>query len=476
MYKIPNKYYFRLHHVRPRFKDDVENVLLYVANSCALISKPVSNKVYEQALFKAIKLFPGNVDKADKTIHNWRTEISALFGLYIENKNLKITQTGNLANILSETSDLVQFFKYFLFKFQYPGGHLKSDYIAELIQNGVKFKPARYILLLLHEADEYIGKPLGISKSETANCIFNDLRVSRDNRNVKNVIDLILQNRTKKEIYLSDGDYIRYAGDILDYMVLANLLVERHGYFYINKHEENAVLTFINDETYFHGYDDFYKKTFDLKDLNVVEHQWFEYVNSGLSESLFKTDLIAFISSEKENETDDIDDDTKLVDQKIREILNADVNTKAIGDLGESLVIGHEKMRITNLGREDLIHLIQKIPTSFAVGYDIQSIEGSSSTKRYIEVKTTISKKKINWLGFHLTPNEWDAAETLRKNYFVYRLMLNSIDKTLYIIQNPVGLYKEDRINMSPRNNGAEISFDNQMFNPEKLLIWKKSK
>lgn len=474
MYKIPDQYFFRLHHVRPRFKDDVENVLLYVANSCAQIQKPISNKVYEQSLFNAIKLFPGNVDKADKTIHNWRTEISALFGLYIENKHLKFTQTGKLATILSENGDLVQFFKYFLFKFQYPGGHLKSDYIAELIQEGVKFKPAKYILSLLHEADGYIGKPLGISKAETANCVFNDLRVTRDNRNVKEVIDLILQNRNKKENYLSDGDYIRYAGDILDYMVLANLLVERHGYFFLNKHEENAILTFINDKTYFQGYDVFYNKTFELKDLNAIEHQWFEYVNSDLTETLFKTDLIAFISSEKENETENVEEDTELIDKKIQEILNADATTKAIGDLGESLVIGHEKMRVSNLGREDLIHLIQKIPTSFAVGYDIQSIEGLSTAKRYIEVKTTISKKKINWLGFHLTPNEWDAAETLRKSYYVYRLMLNSEEKTLYIIQNPVGLYKEDKINMSPRD-GAEVSFDEKMFNPEKLLIWKKS-
>ena len=27
MYKVPDEYYFRIHHVRPRFKDDVENVL-----------------------------------------------------------------------------------------------------------------------------------------------------------------------------------------------------------------------------------------------------------------------------------------------------------------------------------------------------------------------------------------------------------------------------------------------------------------
>lgn len=30
-YKIPDEYYFRIHHVRPRFKGDIENVLIYMA-------------------------------------------------------------------------------------------------------------------------------------------------------------------------------------------------------------------------------------------------------------------------------------------------------------------------------------------------------------------------------------------------------------------------------------------------------------
>lgn len=32
-YRIPDEFFFRLHHVRPRFKNDVEEVLLYVATS-----------------------------------------------------------------------------------------------------------------------------------------------------------------------------------------------------------------------------------------------------------------------------------------------------------------------------------------------------------------------------------------------------------------------------------------------------------
>ena len=50
--------------------------------------------------------------------------------------------------------------------------------------------------------------------------------------------------------------------------------------------------------------------------------------------------------------------------------------------------------------------------------------------------------------------------------------MLSAVDKTLYILRNPVALYKRDEIEALPRN-GMEISFDSSKFNPEKLLIWQ---
>ena len=38
-YQVPNQFYFRIHHVRPRFKNDVENVLIFVAESIAKLKK-----------------------------------------------------------------------------------------------------------------------------------------------------------------------------------------------------------------------------------------------------------------------------------------------------------------------------------------------------------------------------------------------------------------------------------------------------
>ena len=149
MYKIPDEYFYRLHHVRPRFKGDIENVLFYVAHICSEL-KELPVKEYAEKMNQAIYLFPGNSGSVEKTINNWRTEIAALFGFYIEDKKSGNTKTGETAYFLDKTQDLVQFFKFYLFKFQYPGGHLKSNEIKNMIDAGIRFKPAQYILKMMN--------------------------------------------------------------------------------------------------------------------------------------------------------------------------------------------------------------------------------------------------------------------------------------------------------------------------------------
>ncbi len=50
--------------------------------------------------------------------------------------------------------------------------------------------------------------------------------------------------------------------------------------------------------------------------------------------------------------------------------------------------------------------------------------------------------------------------------------MLSANDKTLYILRNPVALYKKDEIEATPRN-GMEISFEATHFKPEPILVWQ---
>jgi hypothetical protein len=469
MYRIDPTYFFRLHQVRPRFKNDIENVLLYVATEISrLESQPLDQ--FNGKLFSAIRLYTGNATKSAKTIDNWRTEIAALFGFIEEDNQAKIGKPGQIAIKLAEEQDLVQFFKYFLFYFQYPGGHIKSHKLKDVIDHGIKFKPARFFLKVLEAGEKLTGKRFSLNKSEATHFIYNDLRVTRDNCPPEEVVERILNNRNGGIDLDWQGDVIRYAGDILDYMVIADLLVQHASDYYINWSDRETVTAFLDSKLWFDGYDHFYDTDFQVSDLAPIEDDWFSYVNTDLGEDLFKTDVLKYLGIEESSYEQLIEGAI----QSLEETFDPDnvKNTKEIGDFGENLIVGHESMRIKLGGRDDLLHLIKKIPTAFAVGYDIQSVE-LDARKRYIEVKSTISNKSLSFYNFHLTPNEWSTAETLKDSYFVYRLMISKTDRKLFILKDPVGNYKNDTIKMTPRN-GADIVFTEKSGEWNDLLIWKE--
>lgn len=469
MYKIPSKYFHRLHQIRPRFKNDIENVLLYIASE---ISKLETQKLeyFNQKLFNAIRLYTGNATKTDKTIDNWRTEISALFGFIEENHIKQTATTGLIAKKLANEEDLVQFFKYFLFYFQYPGGHIKSHKLKNVIEKNIRFKPAQYFLRVLNAGEQITKKRFCINKAEATHFIYNDLRVIRDNCEPINVVKRIIQSRESHQELEWQGDIIRYAGDILDYMLIGDLLVQHANNFFINWSDRETISAFLESKSWFSGYDHLYNTHFNVSVLTPIEDDWFKFVNTDLGENLFKTNVLRYLGIEEDsynqlvkNVIENFDD--KFDPDNVR-------NTKEIGDFGENLILGHESMRIKLGGRDDLIHLIKKIPTSFAVGYDIQSVE-LDTRKRYIEVKSTISNKSLNFNNFHLTPNEWATADTLRETYFVYRLMISKHERKLFVLKNPVGKYKNDQIKMSLRN-GADIIFTEKSGEWSELLIWKQ--
>lgn len=484
-YKIPDEYFLRIHFVRPRFKGDIENVLLYFANECC--KTPDSDcATYKAALNNAIRLFPGNASLTQKTIDNWRTEISALCAFYIEDKKSKLKKTSKLAHFLNENQDLTQFFKFIMLSFQFPGGHIKTQDNIELIKNGIRFKPAQFILQVLLEGNKIMSvenKEMSINDEEATYCIFNDLRVTSGLLTPRDVAQTIIHNRRNRLKYFdktdkrnfssagkprSKGDVTRYAGDVLDYMEYASLLEKRmDGYFILKPNELNSISAFVTDNSYFSGYEPFYGKE-NLKPsmLAPVEADWFTYVESLFDPDKFKTDVAALLT-----DTKIID----LIDQRISEILtNDNTTTKDIGNIGESIIYSHEKMRLKLAGYEDMLHRIAIVDgPSYHPGYDIDSLEGDGTRDhRYIEVKTTISKQKIKLFGFHMSPNEWDVANTTREHYCIYRLMLSANDKTLYVLRNPVALYKRDQIEAVPRN-GMEITFDASKFKTEPLLAWQ---
>lgn len=483
-YKIPEEYYFRIHHVRPRFKGDIENVLIYVAEEVARVGEKPTDE-FVQAVNNALYQYPGNAHRELKTINNWRTEISALFG-FIEHTDTT-DKPGRRAVELANNQDLVESFKVFLYNFQYPGAHIKPKNVLEQIEAGVRFKPAQYILQLLRYANKDGGSSVGITKFEACHCIFNDLRVTRDNEGVEATWKRISDNRKNKMEYDQTGDVVRYAGDIIDYMEIANLLKTYDSRtYYLNTLEEETIIKFCESTEWFDEYDSMIaNRAGDIETVKACVSGWFAYVNRDIQDTDFSTDILAFIANDedelkelkKSSHADGRPDLREFLDRE--EALESRVEsymesftTKDIGDIGEGLVHGHECMRVKLGGREDLIHLIKRIPTQFAVGYDISSVE-LDERKRYIEVKTTISSKPLRFNRIHLTKNEWNTASSTHDRYYVYRLLLSKRERKLFLLQDPVGLYKADKIDMIP-SDGADITFDpSKVGEFEELLTWK---
>jgi len=472
MYKVPEEFFFRIHHIRPRFKNDVENVLFYMAAEIAKLA-PEKDKLFKQKLNDMIRLYPGNFSKEIKTINNWRTEISALFGLIEFEGN--ISKPGRMAQLLAETQDLIEFFRYFLFYFQYPGGHLKPHETFEYIKAKIRLKPASYLINVLLEGRKLAKENnFGITKAEATHCIFNDLRATRDGRSAKETVQLILQNRETGVEYDQNGDVVRYAGDILDYMELADLVRLKPNYkYYLNAANIETIQAFANDRNYFEPYEPLYsKEDLSVDDINTTQQEWFHYVNNKLDSSIFKADVLSIMGEAGETTGDA--EKTRFIKEilsKIQKSREEDtgIKTKEVGDVGEAIIIEHEKKRLALLKMEKFLHLIIKIPETFAVGYDISSYEGKGDIRRYIEVKTTVSRGKLASKNFHMTPSEWSAANTMKEYYFIYRLMISVTDLSLFLIKDPVTKYKHDLIDMLPRN-GADITYSDKSGYWEKLL------
>jgi hypothetical protein len=470
-YSVPADCFFRLHHIRPRFKNNVEEVLLFVASEISCL-KELKKEDFDKTLNKLLRKFPGNQVVSEKTINNWRTEISSLFGFILYNPKTGTEKPSPIAIKLSENQDLVEFFKFFCFSFQYPGGHLKTQEIKKIIDLKIRFKPVQFILKLLKKGKETNAPCQGINKAEATHLIFNDLRATRGEINETEVLKRLEKNRKDKISYDWTGDVIRYAGDILDYMYYANLLKQHGGYYFINESESAAINFFIKHSSYFEGFEAYYKTGVSPSDLRKPQIEWFNYLTETNSKTKFETDVLSYlgldISGYKKLEK--LSSALNLPELR-KEIGQREIKTKEIGDTGESLIHGHECTRLKNGGRQDLIDKVVCIPNYLKLGYDIRSFELDQNL-RCIEVKTTISNAELNFRKFNLTPNEWNVADKTGDQYYIYRLVITRNNIKLFIIRNPVKEYKHGAIKMESVANGVEISFTDKSGHYEDLLKW----
>ncbi len=438
MFQIPDIYFYRLHHPRPRFKNNIENILGYMAFSIAELDG-LQEKEFIERLLEAIHNFRGNEKLVKKTINNWRTEISAIFSMIlVENKCVLAT---DLTKKLADTMNLREFFLRILCTFQYPAGFLKNHEIKKIVEANILFHPLLWISKFFTSNIPIEEKYL--TDVEFCHCVLNDLRVSRDHEDISITIKRIILNRANNVNYVNYGDIKRYALDLLDYCVLAGILIKDYNGKYFLKEDSLEFLKFFSANAYIFNE---YTSNLSLSDIEQKKTNWIKYVNNNSSLLLAK-----------------FQDSIKEIDEE-----SISFSTKDIGDRGEALIVAHEKIWLLNNDRSDLSRLVQLMPTKFSVGYDVLSRE-LDATMKHIEVKTTVSLKDFTVNRIHLTPNEWAAAESFRERYYIYRIQLSEKSLKLWIIQNPVGLYKNDMLKMVPRN-GADLFFDETCYKEVTLL------
>jgi len=476
-YEIPSEFYFRVHHPRPRFKNDAESVLFFVSQRIARLPAQ-SAEVFKNELNRVLLTYPGNAGKRLKTINNWRTEISALFGL-IDHVGDQSMPSKNAIR-LADKEDLVDFFRRFILTFQYPGAHLKPERAAEQISAGIKFHPGSFILQTLFEGQSKSSDGrYGISPGEATHCIFNDLRVTALKTNSPtDVVNLIASNRKSRIEYDTSGDVIRYARDVLDYMVLAALLTYRpaNDTYSIRPQSVGISHQIAQNPMLFHGYDSLYPAAgVEPSQVGDRRHEWIVFVNStsdGFDAISDITDLLGLDS------TVELQADEQALIAGIRAALIGDANE--IGVIGEALIVAHEQERMRCVGRQELVPKIKKIPNHFGIGYDILSFDGQKfdhgvDEKREIEVKTTRAINPRVAASFTMTTNEWSVARSSRSTYFVYRVLLSDAGISLFVIRDPYGQEQNGALTMEPRN-GAEISYSKDAGLWEELLVLRSQR
>lgn len=128
-------------------------------------------------------------------------------------------------------------------------------------------------------------------------------------------------------------------------------------------------------------------------------------------------------------------------------------------------------MNLKKQNREDLIPKVVILPNHLAMGYDIRSFEADDTIK-CIEVKSTISNSTLDFNRFHLTDNEFNAAKSYKEKYYVYRLMVARSGIKLFVINDPISMYKKELIDVT-LGSGAEMQFKSGAGKFVELLVWQ---
>ena len=455
MYKTPQEHFFRLNFPRSRFSRTLEDTLLVLADrivNIGIMEKDQFGKLLDKAIRET-----SEGDLEEMTIRNQRTEMIRLFGLVKYEGDLAIP--GSRLSMLIQTQDTPRFFKSFCNRFQFPGGFLKAYKVSEMVQAGVRFKPASYVLRMLKIATSKYGE-FALNAAEVTHFIFYDRRITVDGEEPKFALARIVEARENNVELDKTNDLIRYARDFLNYMVEANLLTKYKGMYALNEKEATAIKTIIADKNFFDQYSKAIRQdgTWDSEEYKKADEEWTEWFADSVEDDAFETSTQALMP-------DDTNYPTQW--QKLKEILERKDPTlrgaalKEIGDEGEKIAYEYEKDSIRKIN-PSFVRMVKLVSDTQALGYDLLSVSKEDvRKKKYIEVKTT-KKNRTTGLNipFTISINEWSVAKQLGDDYYVYRVIISKEGVTIFSIQNPCQRANDKTLTVEP--TGFKVTYSDE--------------
>jgi len=437
VYKTPSEHFLRCAFPRGRLLSQVEDDLAILTQLIARFS-PTTKDRFDELIDKEYARLRS---AKTKTIRNYRTEMTKLFGLTVVGDD-DMVEPSSRTSTLIDSQNFPLFFKSFCNRFQFPNCINKPQETAKQIQAGVKFKPAKFILELFLIGTKKCGKEFAINGNEISNLVFNDLRVTTGTINPAKVLGLLLKLRRGKVHFAGGSKLVQHGREFLGYMMLGKLLKQNGRDFSINLSERPAINFILKNEDFFEIPAEY---TTDRETRKSKQLEWsFWYGEMGGLEKSKLAVSVPMAPAEK----------LGISEEEAAELaLPGREELKEIGDKGERIVLKYEKEKIKYI-RPDKLGLIKIVSNDAELGYDIQSLEFSDiGKKKFIEVKTTerTFPPAVEVLTyFPMSSNEWETARNQGDSYYIYRVFLTSTDSKIFIIRNPVKKERAGYIILEP--------------------------
>ena len=435
VHQPPKEYFLRSAFPRGRMLSHIEDDLTILAQLIARYEASPKEKFDENIDREYAKLRSASA----KSIKNYRTEMTKLFGLVVVDEGGIVEASSRTATLI-ETQNFHLFFKSFCNRFQFPNCINKPQETVKQLEAGVKFKPAKFILRLFLLGIKQCGETFSLNGNEISNLVFNDLRVTTGQVGPDMVLKRLLGLRKGKERFAGRSRMVQHGREFLGYMMLAKLLKQDGREFSLNAAELPAINSIIEDNSFFEIPKDYSTDPAVRKNTQVEWALWY-----GELSRLEITKLTSAVSAVETKIS--VGEEAVEFEQPAAEAL------KEIGDKGEWIVLKYEKEKIGQI-RPDKVSLVKIVSNDTELGYDIQSFEFEDvSKKKFIEVKTTerTFPPALDILTFFpMSSNEWETAKNYGQSYYIYRVFLIATGSKMFIIQDPVDKEKKGFIILEP--------------------------